>query len=85
MSAQTSLPRSCRWFLLLQYNSGYCSYIPVYISIKCVTLVTHPCYPNPCPSKDVCEINRETPENGNVNFVPYQCTPGNGCPFTDVI
>lgn len=60
-------------------------YIPVYIFVKCITLVTHPCYPNPCPSKDVCEINRETPENGNVNFVPYQCTPGNGRPFTDVI
>ena len=40
-----------------------------------IILVTHPCYPNPCPSNDVCEINRDIPENGNMNF-SYQCTPG---------
>ncbi|XP_028406516.1 reversion-inducing cysteine-rich protein with Kazal motifs-like [Dendronephthya gigantea] len=43
------------------------------------TEVTHPCYPNPCPSNDVCDVNRASPENAAKDFVSYKCTPG--CPI----
>ncbi|XP_063778841.1 reversion-inducing cysteine-rich protein with Kazal motifs [Pseudophryne corroboree] len=37
--------------------------------------VTHPCNPNPCPTNELCEVNRKDCLPGDP-CLPYSCTPG---------